>query len=391
MALVDYARDKGIWTNIPALITESRSPASSKMILFPEAIQRKFFTELGALNTSSDKFYYAEIILPKPHKIREIKWDGVLPSYFELLYRPSLEGQLMDVMEVTGTYTYSHYMDRQQDSYKASVNNPQIQHIIIIARESVVGGELVIPKLYSVHLIGDEKENISGDNRTGLPPNILATFSFSRKISTEEEVKDSTIAMNLSNGKEVDVAPEVRDADSFSLPEVTASVFKKQNSLIIHEKAGVGAWFGSGNDDFGISFKSWNGDFGNEFRLQVIGVLQESNALSQSSFGTMGLYRAIKRLPRFGDNLIEGGSFYPYGALGFGLGFITSSNGDDSSTTGWLYGIDATAGISFFYKNFEVSLDVLGFGYAGESTEGSGSNGSLGRTNPTLSICYYWK
>jgi len=250
---------------------------------------------------------------------------------------------------------------------------------MIIACEDMVEGELIIPKLYSMRLMGDDGQDIGRDSRTILTPDTLEKFSFSFQTSMETEDPNSTVAMSPANAG---VTPEVQNTD---LPRPGASVFEKQNLFIVHKEAGVGAWFGSG-DNFGISFKNWNRDLGNEFRLQIIGLMENSDSLSQNLFGATAEYRSIKRLPNFAENLIEGGSFYPYGALGFGLGF--TSSGD---TMSWLYGVEATAGISFFYKNFEVSLDVLGFGYAGESTEGSGSTSGFGRTNPTLGICYYWK
>ena len=91
----------------------------------------------------------------------------------------------------------------------------------------------------------------------------------------------------------------------------------------------------------------------------------------------------------FLDNrIVIGNLFYPYLSLGLLGGFV---NGEtySGSVTIWVYGIEGTGGFGANLYPFEVSLDLLGFGYVGVSGDIGRASGFF-RMRPSISIHYYF-
>jgi hypothetical protein len=355
-ALTDYVSEKGVWSNIPALINGFSK--TGRMECFPEnAVNR----EIGVIINPhySGQLYFAEVILPTPRKITLISMDGVFFGY-RLYLLPAVEdtGDAHTILNSVDSSFEGYNKERSEWNHSVSF---QVQHFIVLAPAIVVQGQVMTPLLYAVALYGDDQK----DYGRALSPDALEKSSVSYEMHKGTAFKDFlTKPFNNANVDKVQKNP----------------LFSSHRELV--REQGVGAWFGSG-DEFGLSFKTWYADIGDEFRLQMVG---ELGKFDTNNFGVIAQYRSTKRLANFAEDVfVKGGAFFPYGALGLALGFSQESSGDESSTV-WAYGADATVGLSFTYKPFEINLDLVGFGYHSGSL-----NQGFNRASPTLSILYYWK
>jgi len=201
-------------------------------------------------------------------------------------------------------------------------------------------------------------------------------------------------------------APEIGEIELYRLVDVSS---KSDSGEFARDRkaeaqTGIGTWFSRNDDDpIGISFKGWAGENGGELRVAAFGIFSELTSFDyeESAFGLVSDYRILYRyssraheIPYVDDTFLDnrvliGNLFYPYLSLGFKGGFITGKAYSESITI-WIYSIEAMGGFATNLSPFEVSLDLLGFGYIGLSIEDMGRASGFYRVRPSISIHYYF-
>jgi hypothetical protein len=209
------------------------------------------------------------------------------------------------------------------------------------------------------------------------------------------------------------VSPEIKEIELYGYIDTvnqpventhTPGRFARGDDRRTKAQTGIGTWFSRNDDDpMGISFKGWAGENGVELRVAAFGVFSELNSFNyeESAFGLISDYRVLYRyssrvheIPYVDDTFLDnsvliGRLFYPYLSLGLKGGFITGKAYSESITI-WIYGIEAMGGFATDLAPFEVSLDLLGFGYIGLSIEDMGRASGFYRVGPSISIHYYF-